>query len=136
MNCKYSMGDGKIEEMFMSLGKNIHTIYRIALYEGAKVVADEVRKNTPKDTGDLADSLFIADFLDSYEGTGTVIGFAGYDSKGIPNPMKAAVLESGSSSGHKATHFFSHAVNNSRARAQETMKKIIEKEINEITGGT
>lgn len=126
----------ELGDMFQHLDSRAYAIARKGLFDGAELVADEIRKNTPQADGDLVDSLFISRFQDVAGGTTTVIGFAGYDSKGVPNPLKAAVLESGTRDGKKkATHFFSRAVRAAQEAAQRKIAQTIENEINNISGG-
>lgn len=125
----------EVGKMFDELESRAYSIASAGLYDGAEVIADRIKQNIPKDTGDLAKSLFIAKFERWLNRVDTVIGFAGYDSKGVPNPMKAAVLESGSSHGHPATHFFSKATRNAKARCEAAIAEKIETQIDEITGG-
>ena len=127
----------EIGNMFEELDSRAYSIAAAGLYDGADKIADEIKENIPVDSGDLASSLFIARFERGLNRVDTVIGFAGYDSKGTPNPLKAAVLESGTSDGkHPATHFFSRATRNAKSRAEAAIEEKIEKKINEITGGT
>ncbi len=125
----------EIGKMFDELESQAYAIASSGLYDGADVTANAIRENVPQNTGDLADSLFIAQFERGLNRVDTVIGFAGYDSKGTPNPLKAAVIESGSSNGHKATHFFSRAVRSAKTKAQNAIATKIEAKINDITGG-
>ena len=90
-------------------GKNARSILKYAVYPGAGIVADAIRAsaNAHKDTGDLANSLALSTMRDDDGYVNTKIEFAGYDRKGVPNAIKAAALESGTSRGQKATHFIS-----------------------------
>lgn len=127
----------EVGNMFEELDSRAYSIAAAGLYDGAEKVADEIKRDIPKDTGDLRKSLFIAKFDRGLNRVDTVIGFAGYDSRGVPNPLKAAVLESGTSDGtHEATHFFSKAVRNSKPRCEAAIAEKIETQINDITGGT
>lgn len=134
MKVEYS-GLDEVSKMFDELGENAQRIVSTALYDGAGLMADEIRKAVPEDTGDLARSLDIQKFRKSYRRTETTICFTGYDSKGAPNPVKAAVLESGSSKGHVATHFFSRAVRNAKKKVENLIGAKMEQEIYEITRG-
>lgn len=125
----------ELGNMFNELDSRAYGIAAAGLYDGAEKIADEIKSNVPKDTGDLAKSLFIAKFERGMNRVDTVVGFAGYDSKGVPNPLKAAVLESGTST-HKATHFFSRATRSAKASAEAAIAAKIEKQIDNITGGT
>lgn len=124
-----------ISDVFEEIGSAAYGICAEGLYDGADAVADEIRLNVPSESGDLARSLYIAKFQRGPNRVGTEIGFAGYDSKGVPNPVKAAVLESGSSKGHRATHFFSRAVRSAKSKAEAAIQAKIEKRINQISGG-
>jgi len=117
---------------------------------GANPVADEIRKrliNLPEDKfrklgknevfvgvpkqqkQDLLDSLGVAPAdIDREGNANTKIGFQGYGSyptkkypKGVPNPLLARAVESGSSV-RKKTPFVRPAVNSSKDKAIEAMQ--------------
>lgn len=124
----------QVGSLFKNLESQAFSVCKKGLYDGAGVMADEIRSNTPKSSGDLADSLFVGRFETRLNEVDTVVGFAGYDSNGAPNPLKAAVLESGTSDGtHKATHFFSKSVRAANAKVQNAIGKRVESEIEKIT---
>lgn len=110
------------------------------VFTGAGTVADAVRSSlaaavSDEATGELAKSLDIA----TIKVAGTVytkVHFTGYDSKGVPNAIKAAVLESGRSDqpNRKKTHFFSKATRGSKNQAIQDMQDKLDKMINAITG--
>lgn len=110
------------------------------VFTGAGTVADAVRSSlesavSDEATGELAKSLDIA----TIKVAGTVytkVHFTGYDSKGVPNAIKAAVLESGRSDqpNRKKTHFFSKAIRGSRNQAIQHMQDKLDRMINSITG--
>lgn len=110
------------------------------VFTGAGTVADNVRsslnsKVSDKATGQLANSLDVATI--KVQGTvSTKVHFTGYDSKGVPNAIKAAVLESGRSDqpNRDKTHFFSQAIRASRDLATQNMQDKLDKMINAITG--
>lgn len=112
-----------------------------AIYEGAKVMADAIRSNLDSVTqgtgnGDLSNSLFIGKMnMRGKETVDTRISFFGYDRNGVPNALKAAVLESGRD-WHKmeATKFFSKAVSSSRGKAKALLKKQLENYWKELLG--
>lgn len=124
-----------VGDMFGELQDRAYGICAEGLYDGAGQIADEIRRNVPKDSGDLANSLFVAKFQRAMNKVDTEIGFAGYDSKGVPNPLKAAALESGTSRGQPATHFFSSAVRAAKSKAEAAIQFKIESEIYKISGG-
>ena len=128
-----------------------------AIYKAAGIVADKIRANLQSNlddpeyvgkkggimfkgmsyeqTGDLAASFGIASIKrDSSGGWNTKIGFDGYDSKGVPNQLKARVMESGSST-IKKRPFVRPAVNATKGRAKTEMEKVIHEETQKIMGG-
>lgn len=114
---------------------------KIAVYSGAGIIADEIRKrlegvlaqsaavrasnkeNHDKRgrTGDLADSLYLAKMENDAGYIYTQVGFAGYDSNGIPNALKANVLESGSSK-QSPTPFIRPAIKAKHKTAEAVME--------------
>ena len=99
-----------------------------AIYQGAKVVADKISSGIPKDTGDLEKSFGITPIERDKDGNWNAkIGFDGYDSKGVPNQLKARAIESGTSKIQKRP-FVRPAVNATKTKAVEAMKKIIDEE--------
>lgn len=139
------------------LGKNSVKICEDAVRVGGGIVADEVRtalqglpenefrklRDNEKFTGvpksqkkDLLDSLGITPVTTSRDGIINVkIGFDGYGSykskkypNGVPNPLLARAIESGSSVRQK-TPFIRKAVNRSKKRAIAEMGKSIESDM-------
>lgn len=103
-----------------------------AIYQGAKVVADKISSGIPKDTGDLEKSFGITPIERDKDGNWNAkIGFDGYDSKGVPNQLKARAIESGTSKIQKRP-FVRPAVNATKTKAVEAMKKIIDEETEKI----
>lgn len=114
-------------------------IIKQAVWEGAKIIADgldaEIRANHT-DSGDLADSLGLVQMRNDRGYINTKVNFAGYDRNGVPNPVKAAVLESGTSNGtHKATHFISRTTRSLRSAAEAAMAKKLDEKIGQIMEG-
>lgn len=103
---------------------------------GAQPVADEIRKNLKKNLekskyseGDLLGSLGIAPPDIDYSGNAnTKVGFSGYDSKGVPNQIKAMAMESGTSKQDKKP-FVRPAINKTREKALEAMQDHYNNEI-------
>ena len=118
-------------------GKNAEGILKYAVYPGAKIVADaireEIRVNHHK-SGDLEKSLSLATMRNDDGYINTKISFAGYDEKGVPNALKAAVLESGRS-GENGTHFISRTVRAVTDKAVSEMSKALDKKIEQIMEG-
>lgn len=130
-NIKIEGLDKQISKLW-SLGVNAEVIIKRAVFDGAAVVADEMRRSTPKDTGDLADSLSIAPFRSDNGVINVKINYTGYDRKGVPNAKKAAVLEHGTSKGRKAAPFIRPAVNRAKAAAIAAMNATFDAEVNKI----
>lgn len=118
-------------------GKNAVGVLKYAVYPGAAVVADAIRAAAEmhRDTGDLANSLALSPMWNTDGYVNTKIEFAGYDRNGVPNAIKAAALESGTSRGQKATHFISHAVKGVQSKAVEAMSKALDDKIGQIMEG-
>lgn len=125
--------------MLDKLGREGSEVSKKMVYAGAKVVADEIRGGlqwaigeSENSTGDLLDSLGITPIdVDNRGNTNTKVGFDGYDSKGTPNQLKARAMESGTSTQPKKP-FVRPAINRSKGRAQEAMKKVFDEEIKKV----
>lgn len=119
------------------LGADVEGSIKRAVYPAAGMVIEAIKGNTPvriPDGGDLRESLA----LTKYENEGgfvfTKVVFDGYDRNGVPNALKANVLESGSSTRRK--HPFIRPAVNRVKRAAELMietefNKIIEEKMND-----
>ena len=111
-----------------------------AIYEGAKVVADKIKSNLESKvyadaTGDLIASFGITPIARDKDGNRkTKNGFDGYDRKGVPTQLKARVLESGSSRQQKKP-YVRPAVNATKKKAIDVMKKVIDEETERLMGG-
>lgn len=122
-------------ERLQRLEQDSEEILKRAVYDGAAIVADEVRQRlhavlSPDATGQLESSLGISKIQNDQGYVNARIGFDGYDSKGVPNQLKANVLESGTSSRNQPKRpFMRPAVNASRRPAEEKMKQVVEQEI-------
>lgn len=107
---------------------------KMAVYDGAGIIADAVRSELKKvlsgdSTGDLENSLGIQRIVTTAGAAETVVGFAGYDRNGVPNPLKARVLNSGRSyTNHKKTRFVSKAVKKAQETAQSKMEETFREE--------
>ena len=106
---------------------------KMAVYDGAAVVADGVRKELRKHrrTGALEESLYLAPMKDDNGFIYTEIGFAGTDARGVPNALKANVLEHGSSKQRK-TPVVAPAVRACKAAAIAAMQKRFDAEAETI----
>lgn len=122
-----------------------------AVYAGAAIVTDEVRRRLEENikdaesaaksgvsalknsrnetTGDLSGSLGITPIKLSKDGFWNAkVGFDGYDSKGVPNQLKARVMESGSST-IKKRPFVRPAVAATKQEALAAMGRVVDEEI-------
>lgn len=108
------------------------SMLKMAVYDGAAIVADAVRPLIPKDSGDLASSMFLAEMKNEDGFIYTRIGFAGYDSKGTPNQIKANVLEHGRSDGKGKHPFIRKAVNACGAQAVAAMEARLDTEFKKL----
>lgn len=104
-------------EKLRNLGANVEGSCKRAVYPAAGVVIEAIKANTPVDTGGLRDSMALRTFVNENGYIYTQVAFDGYDERGHPNPVKARVLESGSSTRQKHP-FIRPAVNQVRARAE------------------
>lgn len=122
----------KLIRQFEKLNSDFESIAKEAVRAGAGVLADRVRANLASNlsdsehsTGDLLDSLGIAPARVNTDGSvDAKVGFdsPGYDRKGVPNILKARVMESGSSVQAKRP-FFGPAVKATREKVRVAMKQ-------------
>lgn len=126
-------------ETLEKLGKNAEGTIKQAVYDGAAVVADSIRASLHehRDSGELENSLTLTKMQTKDNYTYTKVTFTGYDTAkkskafplGVPNAVKAAALESGTSRGQKATHCISKATKNAKEAAIKAMQKKFDEEI-------
>ncbi|MEG2000941.1 MAG: hypothetical protein RR053_06085 [Evtepia sp.] len=132
-------------------------IAKKAIYAGANVIANQIRANLVDNlrdpmyagkqsgilfkyfnsdlTGDLLDSFGITPIEEDGQGCyNAKIGFDGYDARGIPNRLKARVMESGSSTIRKRP-FVAPAVKQTKKRALDAMRQTIDEEISATMKG-
>ena len=155
-------GIGDYISMLNGVSKSTEEVLNKALYEGAGVMANEIKNNIEalsavtedynlnaykkgeksklsiKQKKGLLNSLGIAPFDVKNGVIDTHIGFDGYNDiktkkypKGQPNVMIARIVESGSSYFRK-TPFIRKAVKSGKTKAEETMAKVIDDEINRL----
>lgn len=131
-------GFKELSKKLSKLDHDTTEIAKQAVYEGASILADEIKTRlegnligSKTSTGDLVDSFGVAPIQVKENGdVDTVIGFHGYDRKGVPNQLKARAMESGTSKQPKRP-FVRPAVQASRARVVERMTRIVEMGIEE-----
>lgn len=132
-------GIDKYVESLEKIGtKNAESILKYAVYPGAGIIADAIRAEIVANhhrLGDLEDSLTLSHMRNDDGYINTKVVFAGYDRKGVPNAIKAAALESGTSRGQDATHFISKAVKSAQSRAIEAMSDALDQKIGQIMEG-
>lgn len=117
----------KLHELTIGTAK----LCKAAVYEGAAVVVEAVKAKCPTDSGDLRDSVGLSEMRNDNGFINTKLGFDGYDSKGVPNVVKARVIESGASN-HKKNPFVRLAVNGCKEQAKAAMAKKFDDAVNEI----
>ena len=136
---KFEGMDKYIESLEKIGPKGAEGILKYAVYPGAAVVADAIRSEIAINHhgyGDLEESLSLANMRNDNGFINTKITFAGYDRKGTPNAIKAAVLESGRSDNTiQATHFISKTVKSVTDRAISEMSKALDEKIGQIMEG-
>lgn len=124
------------------LASGSEEIAKRAVYAAADIVTDKIRENlrsnlagSRQSTGELESSLGITPIQTDRDGfINAKIGFDGYDSKGVPNQLKARVMESGSSTIRKRP-FIRPAVNATKKAAVAAMEAVIDEETKKIMGG-
>lgn len=115
------------------LEKNSEGISKKALKAGAKTqksaLERTIKQVMKKPTGALEASIKTENPKRDKRGNLAIItGFDGYDSKGVPNDLKANVLEYGSTK-QRATPFVRPAVEESEESALDAMEKVIDEEV-------
>ena len=112
-------------------------IAKKAIYAGANIIADKIKSNlegvlSSEATGELVASFGVTPIEKDASGNWNAkMGFDGYDSKGVPNQLKARVIESGSSKQQKKP-FVRPAVNSTKNTAVEKMGQVIDQEIQRL----
>ena len=119
------------------LATNSEEIAKKAIYEGASIIADKIKSNlqgvlSEEATGEMLASFGVTPITKDASGNWNAhVGFDGYDSKGVPNQLKARTLESGSSRQRKRP-FVRPAVNATKNTAVEKMGQVINEEIRRL----
>lgn len=113
------------------VGKRAKGVIKVGIYDGVEVVLKAVKDATPADSGDLRDSVTAEHMKDKNGTIYGAVGFVGYDSNGVPNQLKAAVLEYGTSYSKKHA-FVRKALNSCKQNALVRMKSKIDERFSEI----
>lgn len=95
---------------------------------GGKAALNAVKLNTPVKSGDLRRSIYhTGGHVDKNGNWYDNVHFDGYDRNGVPNQLKANVLESGrKDKSRKATHFLKKAMKSAEPAIESAMKKVFE----------
>lgn len=126
-------GSKDISRQLDELAGSATAICKYGLYPAAGIIADEIRRSTPVNTGDLRDSLNIRKMQTDSGVVSVDITFEGYDRHGVPNPVKANVLESGRSDQSRAPRpFIKPAISRVRKKAIAALEGAVDEKINEI----
>jgi len=121
----------------LDLGANIEGVCKYASYDAADIVITAIKENTPVDTksksggGDLRDCVALYNFQNENGYIHTGVYFPGYDRDGVPNAVKARVLESGSSTRPKHP-FIRKAVDSVKKAAIFSMDAALNKKLDEL----
>lgn len=113
------------------MGARIQGTIKYASYEAAGIVADAIKANTPKDTGDLRDSIALTKYRTENGFTYTKVIFDGYDRNGVPNALKANAIESGTSRIPKKP-FIRPAVQRVKRVAEKSIETALNKKLEEM----
>lgn len=119
------------------LATNSEAIAKKAIYEGVTIVADQIKSNlkgvlSDEATGDLVESFGVTPIeRDDGGNWNAKVGFDGYDRNGVPNQLKARVLESGTSTKEKKP-FVRPAINKTRKQVVKKMEEVIDAEIKKL----
>ena len=115
------------------MGQSVEGTIKRAVYPAAGMVIEAIKASMPEDTGGLKRSAALKTYQNKDGYVFTEVTFDGYDERGHPNPVKARVLESGSSTRQKHP-FIRPAVNRVKAQAEamiaEDFIKICEEKMN------
>lgn len=138
-------GIKEYEAQLKALSTRREVVIKMAVYDGAAIVADSVRaglewalsvepENVRRQNGDLAKSLSLIPMQNESGYISTKIDWAGYDRRGIPNALKASVLEGGRSDqpNRPAKGFIRNAVKICKNRAIVAMERTLNREIAKI----
>jgi len=122
--------DEYIKKLTM-VGVKVEGIIKSAVYPAAGMVIDEIKANCPVRSGDLRDSMALVTFKNENGYVYTEVVFPGYDREGVPNAVKARVLESGSSKQQKHP-FIRPAINRVKEKANAMMQSEFEEKVEKM----
>jgi HK97 gp10 family phage protein len=134
----YKAGDDYAIKL-SKLATDSEEVAKKAIFGAAEIVANKIKQNlqgvlSDEATGELVDSFGVTPITKDNQGNWNAkVGFDGYDSHGVPNQLKARVIESGSST-KKKKPFVRPAVNATKKQAQAKMNEIIDEEYKKLMG--
>ena len=110
-----------------SISKKLDGILKYSCYDAADIVITAIKEACPEESGDLRESYITTPYQNDRGFVYTKITCAGYDSRGVPNLIKARVLESGRSTpngGITGKHpFVQRAVRSAKKQAQASIER-------------
>ncbi len=121
-------------KQILKLGTSIEGVIKYAVYDAAGMVADSIKANTPIESGALQNSIALTGFRNEDGYIYTKVVFDGYDGRGVPNALKARVLESGSSK-RKKHPFIRPALNRVKSAAEFSIENKLNEKMNELMKG-
>ena len=124
-------GFEEYQKKYPILSKNLKGIIKYSCYDAAGMVAEAIKANCPVDSGDLRDSVILTDYRDDDGYIYTMVYFEGYDSKGVPNLLKARTLESGRHDKYKHP-FVRPAVDHVRKAAVASIEAALNRKLEEL----
>jgi len=128
-------GFEEYRKQLLKLGTSIEGVIRYAVYDAAGMVADSIKANTPIESGSLQNSIALTGFRNEDGYIYTKVVFDGYDGRGVPNALKARVLESGSSK-RKKHPFIRPAFNRVKSAAEFSIENKLNEKMNELMKGS
>lgn len=138
----YDMPEDMIRKLSNLRSKYDEVVDKV-LTEGVAPLEEEMRthlensigkatKQPSKSTGDLLASLRVTKPYQTADGTWNIkVGCAGYDSKGVPNSLKAAVLEKGKSY-QKARPWAKPAARSAKEKCIQKMQETLDAEVKKL----
>lgn len=123
-------GIDEYAKQMAELGAHAEGVCKYAVYDAAGMVIDAIKAACPVDSGDLRDSFVLTTFRNDNGYVYTKVVAEGYDSRGVPNAIKARVLESGNST-HPKRPFIRPAVNGIKGAVETSIEINLNKKLQE-----
>lgn len=128
-------GFEEYRKQLLKLGTSIEGVIKYAVYDAAGMVADAIKANTPVESGALQNSIGLTGFRNEDGYIYTKVVFDGYDGRGVPNALKARVLESGSSK-RKKHPFIRPALNRVKSAAEYSIEMKLDEKMKDLMKGS